>query len=90
MAQMKACELQMKEFISLCLPWQVDSQVGVVQHDKAGYVILYFFSGRPPSSNEAIKFACRSVIPRKSVRLLDDAEGSTSGTLPSYGKFELY
>ena len=39
---------------------------------------------------EAIKFACRSVIPRKSVRLLDNAEGSTSGTLPSYGKFELY
>ena len=41
---MKACDMPMKEFISLCLPGQVDGRFGVVHHDEAGCGILHFFS----------------------------------------------
>ena len=40
---MKACDLPMKEFISLCLPGQVDGRFGVVHHDEAGPGLFLFF-----------------------------------------------
>ena len=44
MAQMKACDMPMQEFISLSLPGQVDGHVGVLQHDEAGAGLFHFFS----------------------------------------------
>ena len=36
MAQMKACDMPMQEFISLSLPGEVDGHIVVLQHDEAG------------------------------------------------------
>ena len=42
MAQMKACDMPMQEFISLSLPGQVDGHIVVLQHDEAGLWLFNF------------------------------------------------
>ena len=42
MAQMKACDMPMKEYISLCLPGHADGHVGVLQHEEAGSGLVQF------------------------------------------------
>ena len=44
MAQMKACDMPMQDFISLSLPGQVDGHIVVLQHDEAGLGLLNFSS----------------------------------------------
>ena len=43
MAQMKACDTPMKEYISLCLPGRADGRVGVVHHDEVGPGLSWLF-----------------------------------------------
>ena len=54
LAQMIAWDTPLKEFISLCLPWQVDGQIGVVQHDEDGSGLFWAQGVGEPSAPRVV------------------------------------